>query len=108
MFSGEKRAYLRFRIFLDISHSPAGYHTSAVGSGAGPHLDDPSRMIQYLWIMVDQSHGIAVGHKIVHHSCKTFDIGRVKPDRGLVEHIKHAGGAVSHSSGELHALTLTG
>lgn len=39
--------------------------------------------------MVDKHHGIAVGHKVVHHLLQALDVGRVKADRWLIENIEH-------------------
>ena len=41
-------------------------------------------------------------------AAQAVDVGRVQPDGRLVQHVQHAGGAVAHGAGQLHALPLAG
>ncbi len=56
--------------------------------------------------MVHQHHRIAVRHQIAHHAREPDDVVGVQADGGLIQHIEHAGGAVAHGAGQLHALPL--
>ena len=58
--------------------------------------------------MVHQNDRITVGDQILHHCIQPDDIGRMQTDRGLVQHVEHAGGPVPDGSGQLHPLTLSG
>ena len=63
---------------------------------------------EYLRVVIDQQHGIAVGHQIAHHAREADDVGGMQADGRLVQHVEHAGCAVAHSAGKLHPLPLAG
>ena len=58
--------------------------------------------------MVDEQDGIPVGDEVVHDRVQAVDVRRVQPDRGLVQHVEHAGRPVAHRAGKLHPLALAG
>ena len=58
--------------------------------------------------MIYQDHRISVCNQIFHNTGEPLNIGRVKSDRRLVQHIQDAGSPVPHSTGKLHALPLSG
>ena len=58
--------------------------------------------------MIDKDHRIAVGQQVAHDAAQPLKVRRVQSDRGLVEHIEHAGRPVAHGAGQLHPLPLAG
>ena len=56
--------------------------------------------------MVHQNDGIAVGHEIVYHARKPFQIRRMQADGRLVQHIQYARRPVPDGAGQLHPLAL--
>ena len=65
-------------------------------------------LLQDLRVVIDEQHGVAVGHEVVHHAVESHDVGGVQPDGRLVEDVEHAGGAVADGAGELHPLPFAG
>ena len=106
--AGEERPNLRIWVFFDHWDVPLGDDMAAFGARLGAHFDDPVGLLQDLCIVIDENHGVAVSHQIVHHAGQAHDIRRVQTDRRLVEHIEDASRAVAHGAGELHALPLAG
>ena len=58
--------------------------------------------------MIDQENGIAVRDQIMHDTIQTHDVGRVQPDRRLVQHIEDARCPVANGSCQLHSLSFPG
>ena len=58
--------------------------------------------------MIHQNDRISIRHQIPHHAGQPHQVGGVKPDGGLVQHIQNPGGAVPDGAGKLHALPFPG
>lgn len=94
--SVKERAYLRCRITPYILQCTFGYYTPALGSGPGPHLYHPVRLLEYLSIVVHEHYRVAVRYQVLHHPGETPDIGRMQTYRRLVQHIQDTGGTVAY------------
>ncbi|MPN16986.1 hypothetical protein SDC9_164335 [bioreactor metagenome] len=108
LVSCQESADPRRRVAADRVYRALGQHLSAGAARPRPDLDHPVRLAQHLHIMVNEHDGIAALQQVRHHADEAFDVGRMQADRGLVEHIEHAGGFVAHRAGELDPLALTG
>ena len=106
-FAGQKRSDLRCGICFNCWNCPFGNDMTAIRARFGTHFDDPIGFLQNLRVVIDQNHGVAVSNKIVHHACKSHNVGRVKTNGRLVQYIEDSRRTVAHGSGKLHSLPLT-
>ena len=57
--------------------------------------------------MVNQQNGVAVSCQIFHDTDQPLDVGRMQPNRRLIQHIDDSCCTISDTSGQLHTLTLS-
>ena len=69
-------------------------------------LHDPVRVPEDVRVVVHHHHRVAIGQKVAHDVQKPVDVRGVQADGRLVQHVEHAGRAVAHGAGQLHALAL--
>ena len=70
------------------------------------HFNQPVCLGKHLGVVVHQQHRISVCHKVPHYPGQALQVRGVKPNGRFVQYIQHAGGAVAHCAGQLHALAL--
>ena len=95
-------------IFRDLRQRPLGDHLSPVRPCPGSKLNEPVRLGEDLGIVVHQQHRIPVRQQVPHHTDEACQVGGVKADGWLVQHIEHPCGAVPHRPGQLHPLPFPG
>ena len=105
---GEKRPDTAFRRAFHIRNRALCDHVPAAGAGNRSHLDEPVRLGEDALVVVDHHHGVAIGEEVAHDAHEAVDVRGMEADRGFVQHVEHAGGAVAHGARELHALALAG
>ena len=84
------------------------HNAAALRAGLRTHFDDPVCFREDLRVVVHKQDGISIGDEVVHDRVQPGDICGMQADRGLVQHVEHAGRPVAHRAGELHALPLAG
>ena len=104
--SRQKRPDAAGWVRFHVGHRPLGDDAAAVGARTGADLDEVIRVAQHGHVVIHHHHGVAVGQKVVHDPEQPLDVRRVQPDRGLVQHVKDAGGAAAHGARESHALAF--
>ena len=70
----------------------------AAGSGLRAHFHQVVRRGQDARVVIDHHYRVAVGQQVAHDAQQAVDVGRMQADRGLVQHVKHAGGAIAHGA----------
>ena len=105
-FRGEEWPDAGRTVADDVLNSALGDDFSAFRAGIGTEFDEPVGLLQDLRVVIDEQHGVAVGHEVVHHAVESHDVGGVQSDGGLVEDVEHAGGSVADGAGELHTLSF--
>ena len=84
------------------------HNAAALCAGLRTHFDDPVCLREDLRVVIHKQDGISVGDEVVHDRVQPGDICGMQADRGLVQHVEHAGRPVAHRASELHALPLAG
>jgi hypothetical protein len=106
--AGQERSHDRAGVGLQLAGGALGDHRAATGAGPGAEFDDPVRGADEFPLVLDDDHGVAVPGQRGDRLVQSPDVGRVQPDRRLVQHIQHAGGAGPDRRGELDPLPLSG
>ena len=95
-------------ILNDIRYAALGDDTAALCARLRSELYDPVCPRKNMRVMIHKDDGISVRNKIVHYAGKAVNIGGMKSDRLLGQHIQHAGGPVADRSCQRHPLPLSG
>ena len=79
---------------------------AAVDAGAGADVDDVVGRADRVLVMLDDDHGVAEVAQALERDQQPVVVALVQADRGLVEHVEHAGQARADLRGEPDALAL--
>src|SRR5216683_2891804 len=90
-FAGEIFAGQRFRIVHDIGRRALRDDVAAMDAGAGADIDDMIGQPNGVLVVLDHDHGIAEVAEPLQGFQQSRIVALVQADRGLVEHIEHAG-----------------
>ena len=93
--------------FRSRLHIPGKQQITALAASQRPQFNHIIGMLQHMHIMVHQNHRVAITQQAVNHIQEPFNVGRMQADTRLIEYVKYSCGFIAHSSGQLHALTLT-
>ena len=86
---------------------PWAITVAPLAAGPGTEFDDPVGGADELPFVLHYHHRIAVAGQGGDGVAQALDVDRVQPDRRLVQHVEHAGGAGPHGRGEFDALPLS-
>ena len=104
--AGEIIAGERVRIGHDVVGRAFGDDLAAVNAGAGPHIDHMIGGQDRVFVMFDDDHRIAEIAQPPQRVEQPRIVALMQADRGLVEHVEHAGQARADLRGEPDALAL--
>ena len=83
-----------------------GHHQAAVDAGARAHVDHVVGLADRVLVVLDHDHRVAEVAQVLERLEQAVVVALVEPDRGLVEHVEHAGEARADLRGEPDALAL--
>ena len=90
-FAGEIFAGQRGRIVHDVGGRALGDDMAAMHAGAGADIDDVVGEADGVLVVLDHDHGIAEVAQPLQRFQQPRIVALVQADRGLVQHIEHAG-----------------
>ena len=90
----------------DLGRRAFGHHQAAVDAGAGAHVDHVVGLADRVLVVLDHDHRVAEVAQVLERLEQAVVVALVEPDRGLVEHVEHAGEARADLRGEPDALAL--
>ena len=105
-FAGEIFAGQRFRIAHDVGGRALGHDMAAMHAGAGADVEHVIGEANGVLVMLDHDHGIAEVAQPLQRVQQPRIVALVQADRGLVQHIEHAGQPRADLRGEPNALAL--
>ena len=85
---------------------PCGDDVAAMHAGAGADIDHIVGGADRVLVVLDHDHGVAEVAQPLQRFKQPLVVALVQPDRGLVEHVEHAGQAGADLRGEPDALAL--
>jgi hypothetical protein len=106
--AGEERPHDRAAVGLEAVRRPLGDDRAATLAGPRAELDDPVGAADEREVVFDDDHRVAAGDQRGDGRAQTLDIAGMQADRGLVQHVEHAGGVGADRGGQLDALALAG
>ena len=95
-----------FGVGGDLRRRPLGDDLAAVNARAGPDVDDVIGGENRVLVMLDDDHRVAEFAQAPQRVQEARVVALVQADRGLVEHIEHAGEAGADLGGQADALAL--
>ena len=90
----------------DVLGRALGDDLAAVDAGAGADVDDVVGLADRLLVVLDDDHGVAGVAQVLQRGQQPVVVALVQADRGLVEHVEHAGEAAADLAREADALAL--
>ena len=96
----------RVRVGHDVGRRALGDDIAAVHAGAGPDVDHVVGGADGVLVVLDHDHGVAEVAQAAQRFQQAGVVALVQADRGLVEHVEHAGEAGADLRGEADALAL--
>ena len=105
-FTGEIFSGQRLRIAHDIGRRALRDDVAAMDAGAGANVDHVVREANGILVVFDHDHGIAEVAQALQRLKQAGIVALVQADRGLVEHVEHAGQPGADLRGEPDALAL--
>jgi hypothetical protein len=81
----------RMRGAADVVGRALGHHLSAVLAGAGPHVDHVVRGVDRVLVVLDHDDAVAEIAQVLERREQAIVVALVQADRGLVQHVHHAG-----------------
>ena len=104
--AGEVFAGQRFRVLHDLGGRALRHDVAAMHAGAGADVEhvvgEPDRVL----VMLDHDHGIAEVAQPLQRLQQPRVVALVQADRGLVQHVEHAGQPRADLRGEADALAF--
>ena len=96
----------RGRIGRDLRRRALRHHVAAVDAGRRPHVDQMVGAADGVLVVLDHQHGVAQRLQPPQRAEQPLVVALVQADRGLVQHIQHAGQAGADLRGQPDALAL--
>ena len=96
----------RGRVALDLGGRALRDDLAAVLAGPGPHVDHVVGRVDRLLVVLDHDHRVAQVAQALERVDEPRVVALVQADRGLVEHVHHAGEPRADLAGEADALRL--
>ena len=90
----------------DLGGRALGDHEAAVDAGARAHVDDVVGLADRVLVVLDDDHRVAEVAQVLERLEQAVVVALMQADRGLVEHVEHAGEARADLRGEPDALAL--
>ncbi len=75
----------------DVLGRSGAKHHAPFFARARPHVHEPVRRTHHVRVMLHGDHGVARLGELFHHADELLVVSLMQPDRGLVQHIRHAG-----------------
>ena len=105
-FAGEIFAGQRIRIAHDVGWRALGDDMATMHAGAGADIDHMIGEANGILVVLDHDHGVAEVAQPLQRFQQPRIVALVQADRGLVQHIEHAGQARADLRGEADALAF--
>ena len=94
------------RVRHDLLRRALGDDLAAVDAGAGADVEDVIGLQDRVLVVLDDDHRVAEVAQALQRAEQALVVALVQADRGLVEHVEHAGEAGADLRGEADALAL--
>ena len=104
--AGEELAGERIRVGHDLGRRALGDDVAAVDAGGGADVDDVVGLADGVLVVLDDDDGVADVAQVLERAEQALVVALMQADRGLVEHVEHAGEAGADLRGQPDALAL--
>ena len=106
--AGQEWSHDRSRVGFKLTRAALGDHRAAAGSCAGAEFDHPVRRVDELPLVLDHQDRVPIARQRANRLAQSLDVAGVQPDRRLIQHVEHPGGAGAHRRGQFDPLALAG